>query len=151
MEKQLSAILKRLDTIEHRLKKLEGGSSGDTKRKVIIRKQSPTSGTKNIKIKSGNIMLTKHPNGCIITGDTFDKKDIIKKYKGWWTPEVKGWTVRIEHHKKIKVDLEKASKSLEEKTDSNNLSIETNFKEDSRKTNKTPSKGDNNGFISDSD
>jgi len=150
MEKTLSQILSRLDEIESRLTKLESGESNETKKKVIIRKnKSPTQPTKSINIKQGSIVLTKHPNGCVLTGDTFDKKHIIKKYKGWWTPEVKGWTIRIKNYKKIKQDLEKCCKSVLEKDNAQELAIDTNFKKDSNpQINTESSQG---GFLSDSD
>ena len=161
MEKQLSEILKRLDTLESRLKKIERGDN-EPKRKIIIKKQSVQDPIKNISIKTGNIVLTLHPNGCIITGDTFDKKDIIKKYKGWWTPDAKGWTVRVEHYTKIKADLEKSSKSLEEKTNSNDLVIDTNKSESGKSesgksesmksgSSRSNMNAEPSGFLSDSD
>ena len=150
MEKTLSQILRRLDAIESRITKLESGESNSSKKKVIIRKnKSPSQPTKSINIKQGSIILTKHPNGCVLTGDTFDKKHIIKKYKGWWTPEVKGWTIRIENYKKIKQDLEKCCKSVLEKENDQELSIDTNFKKESNKQINTESL--EGGFLSDSD
>ena len=150
MEKTLSQILRRLDAIESRITKLESGESNSSKKRVIIRKNnSPSPPTKSINIKQGSIILTKHPNGCVLTGDTFDKKHIIKKYKGWWTPEVKGWTIRIENYKKIKADLESSCKLVQEKEDIQELSIDSKFKKESAQQISTESL--QGQFLSDSD
>lgn len=122
----MEKILKRLSEIEKRLDILENKNSSSNSRK-IIRSPSSNKTTKSVVIKSGSIVLTRHPNGCIVTGDTFDKKDIIKKYKGWWTPEVKGWTVRIDYYEKLAKDLEKKSKTLTTNTSEKNLDIQTNY------------------------
>ena len=122
----MEKILKRLSEIEKRLDKLENKNFNSNSKKTT---KSPTSSktTKSVLIKSGSIVLTQHPNGCIVTGDTFDKKDIIKKYKGWWTPEVKGWTVRIEHYNKLAKDLENKSKTLTKNNSEKPLDIQTNY------------------------
>lgn len=144
MEVQLKKILQKLERIEKRLSALE---NPQTKSKTIRIKQKSENkeSNKNITIKSGNIIITKHPNGCIITGDTYDKKTIIKKYKGWWTPEVKGWTVKLNNYINIKNDLEKSSKTFLEKNSDEELDIG-----DSKKNN-TPKEINITGFVYDSD
>lgn len=143
MEVQLKKILQKLESMEKRLLALE---NPQTKSKTIrIKKSENKESSKNITIKSGNIIITKHPNGCIITGDTYDKKAIIKKYKGWWTPQVKGWTVKINNYAVLKSDLEKSSKTVVEKTSDEELDIG-----DSKKNN-TPKEINITGFVYDSD
>ena len=147
MESQLRKILKKLETMEKRLLDLENSqTNSQTNSKTIRIKQKTETkeNSKNISIKSGNIIITKHPNGCIVTGDTFDKRSIIKKYKGWWTPEVKGWTIKLNNYDTIKSDLEKSSKTLLEETSDERLDIL-----ESKKVN-TPGV-ENVGFVYDSE
>ena len=37
--------------------------------------------------------MEKYLDKTLITGDTYEKKLFIKKYKGQWSPEHKGWLV----------------------------------------------------------
>lgn len=79
-----------------------------TKKKINLSKTK-----KNI-VKSGNLTLNIYNNGCTITGDTFDKKNLIKNYKGRWTPDIKGWTVKLhdDNINNLKNDLLKCTTNL---------------------------------------
>lgn len=114
----LYRLEKKIDNLEKIVKQLQSVSNSEKKtpKKKTIKKK--------IVIKTGNVVLTRHPNGIIISGDTYDKRAIIKKFSGWWTPECKGWTVRANKYSALKTELENSSKTLTEKTSDKNLKID---------------------------
>ena len=97
-DKKLDLIITKLTSIEERLTKLESSlsnsSTSSTKKILTVKKSSSKKKTKKVIVQTGNIQIVKHPNVCRLTGDTYDKKHIIKQFKGYWTPEIKGWTVK---------------------------------------------------------
>ena len=54
---------------------------------------SPSIYTTSVVEKIGSIQMDKYADKTLITGDTFQKKMFIKKYKGIWSPDHKGWIV----------------------------------------------------------
>lgn len=152
--------VKRLISIEKRLEALEKIINNDTKITVTkkmhsadtnIIKKTPgmaTKGnTKKVTIKSGRVELAKYKNGIILTGDTYDKKDTIKKYKGWWTPTMKGWTVKLEYYDKIKKEFLRTCQTLSEK----NVDKLLEHIETVRPLNNLNKQTNIDGFLSDSD
>ena len=121
---KLLAIENKLDkkeTAKHNTEKLSPNNT--EKKKIIIKKKDS--------VKTGSINMTIHPNGATITGDTFDKKNIIKTCKGWWTPEIKGWTVKYNNIESLKTQLEDCSKIfniIENSTELQNIDIVDNKK-----------------------
>ena len=109
---KITAIEKRLDTIEVKNTSDSLGSGSDigtaTGKKIVIKKKDSKP---NIN-KTGVIKITNHPNGCTVTGETFDKKSIIKSCKGWWTPSIKGWTVKQVNSAELKKKLKECTKTL---------------------------------------
>lgn len=114
-ESLLQEILEKVSAIEKKVNKLEktlsNNGEGEVKKKISIKKSSGNS-TKKVVVKTGSINMTIHPNGCRVTGETYDKKHIIKTCKGWWTPEIKGWTVKAEYTESLKQQLEETTKNL---------------------------------------
>ena len=165
----LQEILDKLSSIEKRLSKIEktinnndtlsaSSNTGIGGKKIKIKKSK----TKKIVVKTGNITMTIHPNGCTVTGDTFDKKAIIKGCKGWWTPNIKGWTVKSSNVDNLKCQLEECTKNLNIEQDSSILEgIDDNYKPTDKssgkksKKEKSVSSGSFNGdaldFLDDSD
>lgn len=132
--KILKKIEKRLTVIENRL---------ETKNESKVSKKKKTS--QKI-VKSGNINMTKYENACLLTGDTFDKKFLIKEFKGRWNPENKGWIVNLDSYEKLYEKLSKVTSSIEEfETDE---SIE-GFVKKTVKIEKPPVNNMDYGFISD--
>jgi hypothetical protein len=129
----LSRLEKKIDLIEKKMNEFNRTQSSPNTNKKTPKKKS---NKKKLVIKSGNVILTRHPNGIIISGDTYDKRTIIKKYSGWWTPEAKGWTIRLNKYESIKKELESSSKIFSEKISDKNLQIEEfNKKEDTNTVN----------------
>ena len=46
--------------------------------------------------KSGKILVTHYNDACLVHGSTYEHRDIIKKYHGKWTKEMKGWIVPLD-------------------------------------------------------
>ena len=118
-------ILEILIRIESKVNKLEKKINSLTINNSET-KNIPTKKNNNKKliIKTGNVILTRHPNGLIVSGDTYDKRGIIKKFSGWWTPEFKGWTVRENKYSEIKKELDLSSKKITERISDKILKIE---------------------------
>lgn len=53
-----------------------------------------SSSQKTTKKTDSKINLNIYQNGVLITGYTYDIKDDIKKLKGFWNPDNKGWIIR---------------------------------------------------------
>jgi len=139
--KRLASIEKRLDIIEKRVDNTSGSKPRsstlrDNKKKVVV-------------IKAGQVTLTQYNNVCTVTGDTYDKRSVIKDVKGWWIPKIKGWAVRLDKYAKLKKSLKKITKTLTEKSIEKDLEGVSNEKI----SEKIPATKNNDdyGFISDSD
>jgi len=126
MEEKLDLIINKLNSIQKRLNVLEKvttkpnvkvSSSENTTKMLTVKKISPEP-KKKIQVQTGSLTITIHPNGCIVTGDTFDKKDIIKASKGFWAPEFKGWIVKGDASN-IQRHLKDSSQSVVIKENSN--------------------------------
>lgn len=58
------------------------------------KKDKKSSNQKTAKKTDSKINLNIYQNGVLITGYTYDIKDDIKKLKGFWNPDNKGWIIR---------------------------------------------------------
>ena len=145
-DKILNDFLKRLQNIEKRLdrieKKLENKTHSPVKKKISDKKK------KVVVIKAGQVTITQYNNVCTVTGDTYDKRSVIKSLKGWWIPKIKGWAVKSENYTKLKKNLQKVTKTINEKSLDRDLEGIS-----SEKIKEKPAKKeeDDYGFISDSD
>jgi hypothetical protein len=63
--------------------------------------------------KRGEIEMKVYNDIILLTGQTYDRKELIKQYKGRWDSKNGGWTVPLENKDKLKADLEKYSENLE--------------------------------------
>jgi hypothetical protein len=77
-----------------------------TKKKVV----NNDSGIIN---KRGNVIMRVYNDIVLLTGDTFDRKELIKQYGGKWDSKHTGWIVSIDKKNEIKVNLEKYTESLD--------------------------------------
>jgi hypothetical protein len=89
---------KRLDTIEAKLDTLIGllSNNGTT---VATGKAKKTKVTKVV--KSGNAILTIYNDIIIVTGYTYNNKEVIKSIGGKWNKDQKGWEVKTENKDKL--------------------------------------------------
>ncbi len=115
-------LFDKLNIIEQKLDKLlnlntQYKSKNETKENLTLKKIDK----KKKKEKTGNILIKKYINNLLITGDTFDKKQIIKKSGGYWNPENKGWLIKIDKFEEIKQNLELVSLSVNVENNNNKL------------------------------
>lgn len=162
---KLTSIEKRLDTIELKNSSDSSSSASDigtaTGTKIVIKKKD----SKPNIVKTGVIKITNHPNGCTVTGETFDKKSIIKSCKGWWTPSIKGWTLKQVNSGELKKKLQECTKTLSiEESDTeleidntsniNSINVTNTIQKSSRKETNSPTlmtNDDELDFLDDSD
>ena len=55
---------------------------------------SKSSTSKSSKKNDSKININIYHNAILVTGYTYDIKDDLKKLKGFWNPENKGWVIR---------------------------------------------------------
>jgi hypothetical protein len=63
--------------------------------------------------KRGNIVMKVYNDTILLTGETFDRKELIKSFNGKWDATNKGWAVPRDKTDKLKLELEKYSESLD--------------------------------------
>jgi hypothetical protein len=112
--------------LEYRLSRLESKPSYEPK---AITSSSATakksSATKTVKIatpiKKGNINIDIYNDCLLVTGETFDRKDLIKSLGGKWSGEHKGWTIPIKQLDTTKEKLETYCSNVEYNEHDKNL------------------------------
>ena len=97
--------------------------------------------------KSGRIIIDKYTNLIAIKGDSYEKKNVIKKYSGYWSGEKKIWIISIlEKIDPFIKEIKKQAKEVIVNEIKDELYIETNTKV--IKVEKLPELN-NNSFIND--
>ena len=125
---EITNLNKRFDQIESLLKNLteKVDELSKKKPKITIPKKKKEKAKKIIKL--GSVVLSKYNDILLVTGDTYARKAVLKKYKARWKPDKKGWTLNLPHYDNIKEDLEtyceaveiiELSENLVEKSDDN--------------------------------
>ena len=69
-------------------------------RKIVSQKEDSSK-------KSGNVCINKYNDAVLVTGQTYDKRAILKKYKALWNKEKKGWSTKLNNYDALKGDLER--------------------------------------------
>jgi hypothetical protein len=135
MEDKIDMIVKRQTDIEDRIsyrveKNSNNMSDTDSKdcmesRVIVLKDKTETkSTTKKTKKKvetvestqankRGNITMRVYKDVILLTGQTFDRKELIKHNGGKWDNKNMGWTVPIGKEDKLKVELERYTESLD--------------------------------------
>tara|TARA_B100000963_G_C22547238_1_gene634997 strand:+ start:228 stop:734 length:507 start_codon:yes stop_codon:yes gene_type:complete len=67
-------------------------------------------------VKSGNVCINRYNDVVLVTGQTYDKRAVLKKYKALWNKEKKGWTVKLDKYDDLKTDLESHCNLVDEKS-----------------------------------
>jgi hypothetical protein len=124
-------INSRLDSLEARMSKLDTLST--TPSAVIPKGTTEKTAKKDTKkitiakpIKKGNITIDIYNDNLLVTGETFDRKDLIKSLGGKWNGEHKGWTIPTKNAEEAKEKLETYCSNVEySEHNSNLLSIST--------------------------
>ena len=63
-------------------------------------------------IQKGNCNLSVYKDALLISGNTYDRKELIKSYGARWNSEHKGWTININKLTEVKSELEKYFESV---------------------------------------
>jgi hypothetical protein len=125
IDSKLDKLHKKFESLESKLETLEiktatvtnstqSSAQLSTKPTISIKtkkkRTSPSYTASPTSDKSGSIIMTQYVDKVLITGDTFEKKVFIKKYRGQWSPEHKGWLVYTNQNiKELKKTLRKTS------------------------------------------
>ena len=108
LSQKMEQFEKILETLVEKIDKLETKKTKKTEKTLKIKKKKE----KKI-IKLGNVLLTKYDDILLVTGDTYARKAILKKYKARWKPEKKGWTLNLNYYEDIKEDLQTYCENVE--------------------------------------
>ena len=139
---KLDTVIVKIDHIENKLQVLENkiqvlghkptekNKHKSTEKKIHGREMISLS--KKTKVtKSGSITIKEYKDCILICGDTYDKKVVIKKYKGLWNPDNRGWIVKNKTYKdSLLKSINKITKKVEYSNINTNL-LSTQSYEDS--------------------
>ena len=104
-----NTIQTKFGELEDRINKLESKPTHESK-PSSTKTTKKDSTTKIVKvaapIKKGNINIDVYNDCLLVTGETFDRKDLIKSLGGKWSGEHKGWTIPIKQMDNVKEKLE---------------------------------------------
>ena len=137
IDSKIDKLYKKVESLESKLDNLEKktASTTDTTKsstkpstkphmsnKTKKKRPSPNSTTLPTTEKSGSINMKQYVDKVLITGDTFEKKMFIKKYRGQWSPEHKGWLVyTTQNINDLKKTLRKVSSLFSHNTMNTNI------------------------------
>ena len=124
--KKVESLESKLDNLETKAVSTTDSIKPSTKPHMSIKtkkkRTSPNSTTLSTTEKSGSIIMTQYVDKVLITGDTFEKKMFIKKYRGQWSPEHKGWLVyTTQNINDLKKTLRKVSSLFSHNTMNTNI------------------------------
>ena len=97
---EIANLNKRFDNFESLIKNLteKVDELSKKKPKVTIPKKKKEKVKKIIKL--GSVVLTKYNDILLVTGDTYARKAVLKKYKARWKPDKKAWRLNLTHYDK---------------------------------------------------
>jgi hypothetical protein len=132
IDEKLTLMMKRQNDIEekilYRIEKNEpvdtvsSDTKPDTKTIVLKNKSDAKPEVKKTRkkttdepqvFKRGNVNMKVYKDLVLLTGETFDRKELIKTHGGKWDATNKGWTVPSENSQNLRKDMEKYCESLE--------------------------------------
>jgi len=127
----------RLDSLEKRMAKLDNLSNAPLAKPIAEKTTTSKKDTKKITIakpiKKGNINIDIYNDCLLVTGETFDRKDLIKSLGGKWNGEHKGWTIPIKQLDESKEKLETYCSNVEYNEHNSNLLNSTiNFQRETK-------------------
>ena len=99
--KEIVSINQKLDTVISEITKLKSNKKMNSEKKM----NSPS--------KSGSIIINKFNNTSKISGQTYDKKKILKKYGAIWNSSDKSWIIKSNVYSDIYDELSKCCLSIE--------------------------------------
>lgn len=108
----------------------ESNTGGSKKTKKVRVKKTEV---KKVIIKQGKCNLNVYRDAILITGNTFDRKELIKSFGGRWNSDNRGWTLNINKLDEVKIALEKYFETV-------------NYNDDNDKTNLLREQEDEDSF-----
>ena len=127
----LLRIEKKLDLVLSLLgQDTESNTGGSKKTKKVRVKKTEV---KKVIIKQGKCNLNVYRDAILITGNTFDRKELIKSFGGRWNSDNRGWTLNINKLDEVKIALEKYFETV-------------NYNDDNDKTNLLREQEDDDSF-----
>ena len=118
---EIAKLNNRFDQLENLIKSLSEKVDEISKKKVKITVPKKKKEKAKKIIKLGNVVLSRYNDILLVTGDTYARKAVLKKYKARWKPDKKGWSLNLSHYENIKEDLETYCESVEINEISENL------------------------------
>jgi len=150
MDDKLVNIEEMIRNLSGQIKNIDKERCSSSKSKVGTSKSKETP-SKEI-VPKGTVSITKYSNVILITGDTFDKKKIIKNEGGYWSPQYKGWITKKNQSSVIlKTNLEKLCETVEMFEKSEDLVIDNTRKTILLNNQLKNEELDSYGFMSDDD
>lgn len=118
---RLERIEAKLDLILSLLNKDTSVESSQSCKPLKSRKKK--SEIKKIIIKQGKCSLDVYKDALLITGNTYDRKELIKSYGARWNSDNKGWTININKLKDVKLELEKHFETVTFNEEKKNINL----------------------------
>ena len=113
INKKIDILVEKVEVIEKKIESLENKINKTTEKKIQKDKIIPLSKKSKVP-KSGSITIKEYKDCMLICGDTYDKKITIKKCKGLWNPDNKGWIIKNKKYKdNLLNSLRKITKNVE--------------------------------------
>ena len=107
MKSVLESLKDQVEQLTNKINAIESAPKASKK------KSSPK---KKTVVKSGNVCINKYNDAVLVTGQTYDKRAILKKYKALWNKEKKGWSTKLNNYDALKGDLEEHCSNVEERS-----------------------------------
>ena len=122
LEKKLDLINSKLD----KLLSLYGENSkikqAKSAKKISVKKTIIKPPLKiNIDYSNLKVIIYKYLDKVLVKGDTYNIRTTIRKYNAHWSPENKGWIIKLSKFSKLKNALELLDIKIEIKTKNKNL------------------------------
>jgi len=104
MEAKLEELTEKVDSLSE---------SSKANIKIPKKKSSPK---KSSIPKSGSVTVNKYNDAILVTGQTYDKRIVLKKYKALWNKEKKGWSVKMDKYDDLVSDLENCCNKVDRRS-----------------------------------
>ena len=107
LEELIKTLIKKVDKLSTRKLTIP------KKKKDLVKKVSVKKSPSKKVVKFGNVTITRYDDIVLVTGDTYARKAVLKKYMARWKPDKKGWTLNLSHYKDLKEDLQTYCENVE--------------------------------------
>lgn len=134
----MNNIEEKLDIINSKLDKLLKKYDNIPKQK-----SSPSTEKKSIiNYSKMKVIIYKYADKLLVKGDTYDIRSSLQKYKAYWSPENKGWIIKLNNFSKLEKLLISFGIKPEIKIKNRNLEGNKINNTPQKKTSSEPDTGD---------